>query len=89
MSKRESEQREQYNKIFIEQAPTAIAMLDKDMRYIAVSQRWITDYKMQGKEIIGQSHYDLFPEIGEDAYRRYNTSEGKGKGEEPNVGDIG
>jgi len=66
MSKRESEQREQYNKIFIEQAPTAIAMLDKDMRYIAVSQRWITDYKMQGKEIIGQSHYDLFPEIGDD-----------------------
>ena len=66
MSKRDSEQREQYNKIFIEQAPTAIAMLDKDMRYIAVSQRWITDYKMEGKEIIGQSHYDLFPEIGDD-----------------------
>lgn len=66
MSKKDSELREQYNKIFIEQAPTAIAMLDKDMRYIAVSQRWITDYKMEGKEIIGQSHYDLFPEIGED-----------------------
>jgi PAS domain S-box-containing protein len=59
------ELRGQYNKIFIEQAPTAIAMLDKDMRYIAVSQRWIRDYKMEGKEIIGRSHYDIFPEIGE------------------------
>ncbi|MCK0136772.1 PAS domain S-box protein [Arenibacter sp. S6351L] len=66
MSKKDTERREQYNKIFIEQAPTAIAMLDKNMRYIAVSQRWVTDYKMEGKEIIGQSHYDLFPEIGED-----------------------
>ncbi|MDO6604611.1 PAS domain S-box protein [Arenibacter palladensis] len=66
MSTKDSELSEQYNKIFIEQAPTAIAMLDKDMRYIAVSQRWITDYKMEGKEIIGRSHYELFPEIGED-----------------------
>lgn len=57
---------EEYNKIFIEQAPTAIAMLDKDMKYIAVSQRWLEDYKMVGKEIIGHSHYDIFPEIGDD-----------------------
>ncbi|WP_342689750.1 PAS domain-containing sensor histidine kinase [Aequorivita flava] len=60
------ERQEEYNKIFIEQAPTAIAMLDKDMKYIAVSQRWIEDYKMQDQEIIGRSHYDLFPEIGDE-----------------------
>ena len=64
--KTDLEVKEAYNKIFIEQAPTAIAMLDKNMRYMAVSQRWIIDYKMEGKEIIGQSHYDLFPEIGDD-----------------------
>jgi len=66
MRKMNSELSVQYNKIFIEQAPTAIAMLDKNMHYIAVSQRWITDYKMEGKEVIGHSHYDIFPEIGED-----------------------
>ncbi|WP_179349226.1 PAS domain-containing sensor histidine kinase [Winogradskyella pacifica] len=60
------EKREAYNKVFIEQAPTAIAMLDNDMRYIAVSQRWVTDFKMENEEIIGRSHYDIFPEIGED-----------------------
>ncbi|MEP4533133.1 MAG: PAS domain S-box protein [Cyclobacteriaceae bacterium] len=61
-----SADKEAYNKIFIEQAPTAISMLDNNMCYIAVSQQWVTDYKMEGQEIIGRSHYDLFPEIGED-----------------------
>ena len=64
--KTDLEVKEKYNKIFIEQAPTAIAMLDNDMRYIAVSKHWIEDYKMKGQEIIGRSHYELFPEIGED-----------------------
>ncbi|WP_458626345.1 PAS domain-containing sensor histidine kinase [Winogradskyella sp. PC D3.3] len=41
-------------------------MVDTHMRYIAVSQRWISDYKMEGQEFIGRSHYDLFPEIGEE-----------------------
>ena len=64
--KTDLETKEAYNKIFIEQAPTAIAMLDNNMCYIAASQRWIIDYKMEGQEIIGRSHYDLFPEIGDD-----------------------
>ena len=66
MHKKNSELGLQYNKIFIEQAPTAIAMLDNNMHYLAVSQRWITDYRMEGQKIIGRSHYDIFPEIGED-----------------------
>ena len=53
-------------KIFIEQAPNAIAMFDKEMKYIAASQRWRDDYKLNDREIIGHSHYDIFPEIGDD-----------------------
>ncbi|MFD1552869.1 hypothetical protein DNU06_08105 [Putridiphycobacter roseus] len=60
------ELKEKYNKIFIEQSPTAIAMLDNDMHYIAVSQQWIRDFKMEGIKVIGRSHYDLFPEIEAD-----------------------
>ena len=48
---------------FVEHAPAAVAMLDKDMRYIAVSNRWLEDYQMNGKNVIGTSHYDVFQNI--------------------------
>lgn len=60
------QQKEKYNRIFIEQSPNSIAMLDKDMKYIAVSEQWLKDYKLEGKEVIGVSHYDVFPEIGDE-----------------------
>ncbi|APG59399.1 hypothetical protein LPB144_02790 [Christiangramia salexigens] len=62
----EEKERLEIKKLFIDQAPTAIAMLDKDMRYIAASDRWMLDYNIQGRDIIGKSHYDIFPEIGEE-----------------------
>jgi len=55
-----------YNQIFVTQSPGAVAMLDTEMRYIAASQKWISDYGLIGKEIIGCSHYEIFPEIGDD-----------------------
>jgi len=52
--------------IFIEQAPSAIAMFDTQMRYLSASQRWISDYGLEGRKILGVSHYTVFPEIGDD-----------------------
>lgn len=51
-------------KMFIELAPSAMAMLDTQMRYIAHSKKWIKDYKID-QNIIGKTHYEIFPEIKE------------------------
>jgi PAS domain S-box-containing protein len=51
--------------LFVEHSPAAIAMLDRDMKYIVASRRFLTDYNLGDQSIIGLSHYELFPEISE------------------------
>jgi PAS domain S-box-containing protein len=62
----ELESQNHRNKIFVEQAPNAIAMFDTQMCYMAASQKWLADYNLLGQQIIGKSHYEIFPEIGDD-----------------------
>jgi PAS domain S-box-containing protein len=50
---------------FITHTPAAIAMLDREVRYLQASRRWLTDYKLGGQDIIGRCHYDVFPDIPE------------------------
>ncbi len=57
--------REQGLRRFAEFAPVAIAMFDREMRYLAVSRRFRDDYLLGERELLGQSHYDIFPEIPE------------------------
>lgn len=52
-------------RLFFEHTPAAIAMFDREMRYIHASRRWLKDYGLGDRNIIGHSHYDVFPEISE------------------------
>jgi PAS domain S-box-containing protein len=60
-------------KLFIEYAPVALAMFDREMRYLALSQRWRSDYLLGDRDLLGLCHYDVFPSIREnwlDIHRR-------------------
>ncbi|MGO9545786.1 MAG: PAS domain S-box protein [Rhodomicrobium sp.] len=50
-------------RLFVDQAPVAIAMFDPEMRYLAASRRWIESYKLSPKGLIGRSHFELFPDV--------------------------
>ncbi|MBT4198221.1 PAS domain S-box protein, partial [Desulfobacula sp.] len=47
----------------ISHARSAIAVFDRDFKYIYVSKRYLTDYKVKEQHVIGKHHYEVFPDI--------------------------
>ena len=58
-------QREKLLKNFVKNVPAGVAMLDCEMRYLQVSERWCADYGLDASQVVGRSHYELFPDIPE------------------------
>ncbi len=56
-------EREEQLRLYARHSPAAIAMLDRNMKYLVVSQRWMEDYRLGDQSIVGRSHYEVFPEI--------------------------
>jgi PAS domain S-box-containing protein len=50
---------------FVEQAPASIAILDRDMRYLAASRRWVEEFGRGRADLVGLNHYELIPDIPE------------------------
>ncbi|HXU13537.1 MAG TPA: PAS domain S-box protein [Terriglobales bacterium] len=50
-------------KIFVKNVPAQVAMLDREMRYIQASDRWCSDYSLDASQLIGRSHYEVFPDV--------------------------
>src|ERR1700757_1758718 len=54
--------REELLRVFVKNVPAAVAMLDRDMRYLQVSDRWCSDNSVEASELLGRSR-ELFPKM--------------------------
>jgi PAS domain S-box-containing protein len=52
-------------RLFVEHTPAAVAVLDREMRYLLVSERRLRDYGLEGQDLIGRNYYEVFPDVPE------------------------
>lgn len=76
----------------ISHAQSAIAVHDRDMKYIYVSDQYLLQYNVKEKDVIGKHHYDVFPDLPQkwrDVHQRVLAGAVEGKDEDPYVREDG
>ncbi len=53
-------------RLFIKYTPLGVAMLDRNMNYLEVSDQWLSSFHSQSFEILGKNHYEIFPALNSD-----------------------
>ncbi len=72
---RESDER---FRLVFQHTPTAIAIFDRQMRYLFATTAWLQKYGLTGKSFIGHSQFEFFPETSahwREIYRRAMAGE--------------
>jgi PAS domain S-box-containing protein len=76
----------------ISHAQSAIAVHDRDMKYIYVSEQYLREYKVKERDVIGKHHYDVFPDLPQkwrDVHQRALAGAVEGNEEDPYVREDG
>ena len=50
---------------FVQAAPMAVCMYDKEMRVLMASESWLSERRLKEEEVLGRSMYDLMPWLPE------------------------
>ncbi|XXX79343.1 STAS domain-containing protein [Sorangium sp. So ce134] len=77
---------EEHVRLFVTYTPAAFAMFDRDMRYIMASERYKADFGLSDRELVGRSHYEIFPDVPEHwkaIHKRCLAGASEGNDEEP------
>ncbi|MBF4509949.1 MAG: PAS domain S-box protein [Aeromicrobium sp.] len=70
----------------IEHNRSAVAVHDRDLRYIYVSQSYLEQYRVTESDVIGRHHYEVFPDLPEkwrEVHRRALAGEVLGAEDDP------
>lgn len=49
----------------IKHDPYGIAVLDNNLHFLFVSERFLDDYQFSNEDVTGKHHYEVFPQIPE------------------------
>lgn len=61
---RQAESERQFRYI-LKHSPNAMAVFDKSMHYFMVSDRFLSEFHLEERDLIGRSHYEVFPNLEE------------------------
>jgi len=58
----------------VDAAPVAIAMTDRELRFLRHSPRWLQELGLSGRDIVGRTVFDVFPDYEETFGRAYQSA---------------
>lgn len=79
-------------KYIIEHTRSAVAVHDRELRYLYVSQSYLDQYQVKDHNIIGRHHYEVFPDLPQkwrDVHQRALAGEVSSAEEDPYVREDG
>ena len=54
-------------RLLMQHIPAAVAMFDKELLYLSVSQRWLQNYRIADQQVIGKKHDEIVPQTNQAA----------------------